>query len=365
MLHLTLLATSSATPTVSSATPKVLPTVLIAESGEFAASLKAELKTSWNVVHCSGNCTSHDASSVIAVVGRASALDLASLVSLKLVQGASYFHTDGGAVPAHAAICNTAGFWPAQGVDQIAEWAIAALFNNQYQLGASGAAFRACAFESDAPSGCASASAATNHTMVSDLTIGILGFGRIGTRVAQMAAAVGSTVVATKRHGPFVPPPKPLKWISSDNDRLYREADVIVITVPGTGHKETQGMINATSLSLMKPNAIIIPVSAGPINFSDLEAALRARPSMTAVIDVWPQGCWHYPNVTCGAPLGEKNWPASPTLGALPNVLPLPGASMRDARFWDWSVTFAARNLDALSRGEPLQGVVRNATDEK
>ena len=51
--------------------------------------------------------------------------------------------------------------------------------------------------------------------------------------------------------GPFVPPPVPLKWLSSDNDRLYREADVIVVTVPGSGHPDTVGLINRTSLGLM------------------------------------------------------------------------------------------------------------------
>ena len=103
-------------------------------------------------------------------------------------------------------------------------------------------------------------------------------------------------------------------------------------------------------------------LSAGPIDFSALESALSARPRLRAVIDVWPHGCWHYPNVTCGAPLGARDWPAAPSLGALPNVLPLPGASMRDAAFWRWSVGFVARNLDALANGQPLKGVIRNAT---
>ena len=123
-------------------------------------------------------------------------------------------------------------------------------------------------------------------------------------------------------------------------------------------------MINATSLALMKDDAVIIPVSAGPINYAALEAALVQRPRLRAIMDVWPAGCWHYPNVTCGAPLGAADWPAPASLGRLPNVLPLPGASMRDASFWRWSVGFVAANLDALASGKPLKGVVRNATAE-
>ena len=112
----------------------------------------------------------------------------------------------------------------------------------------------------------------------------------------------------------------------------------------------------------MRPHALLVPISANPINFADLLAVLRARPAMRAVIDVWPQGCWHYPNVTCGAPLGEANWPSSIGLARLPNVQPLPGMSMRDALFWKASVASVADNLDRLAGGEPLMNVVRNAS---
>lgn len=193
--------------------------------------------------------------------------------------------------------------------------------------------------------------------MVSELTIGVLGYGRIGSRVARMAAALGSRVVATKRHGPFEPA-APLAWLSADNDRLYREADVVVVTASGTSNP---GLINATALKLMKDTALLVPVSAGPIAFPDLEAALISRPSLYAVLDTWPSGCWHYPNASCAA-RGARAWPASARLAALPNVLPLPAMSMRDAVFWESSVRFVAQNLERLAAGQPLQHVVRNAT---
>ena len=61
------------------------------------------------------------------------------------------------------------------------------------------------------------------------------------------------------------------------------------------------------------------------------------------------------PDVTCGAaPLGPTEWPAPPSLGRLPNLLPLPGVSMRDAAFWRRSVSFVAAKLDLLSQGLPL-----------
>ena len=124
-----------------------------------------------------------------------------------------------------------------------------------------------------------------------------------------------------------------------------------------------KGLINATSLALMKPGALFIPISAGPVDYPALIASLQARPSFRAVVDLWPAGCWHYPNITCGAPLGQPNWPY-PTndLAHMPNALPLPGMAMRDARFWSASVENTAANLDLLQQGKPLLGVVRNAS---
>ena len=345
--------------------PAAARTAWIVESPEFAADVRAHLTSSWTLERCGASgdgCKASAADDVRAVIGRADAVDLMALPDLELVQGVSYFYTDFAAVPSRAAVAHSTGFWPAQGVEQIAEWCIAAIFQHQYRMAAVGAAFRACAFSEDAPSGCAAASTATNHTMVSDLVVGVLGYGRIGASVAARAAALGATVVATKRHGPFTPPPAPLKWLSADNDRLYREADVVVVTVPGSGHPETAGLINRTSIGLMKEGALIVPVSAGPLDFGDLEAALRARPRLHAVVDTWPSGCWHYPNATCGSPPGPRCWPGPPGLAALPNVLPLPGVSMRDAAFWRSTAAFVARNLDALAAGRALEGVVRNAS---
>ena len=340
------------------------PTAWVLESERYANTMRMQLQTPYRVVWCgtSGQHCAYPDPSVVAVVGRADAINLAALSSLSLVQGTSYFYTDGTSVPPQAGIATTTGFWPAQGMEQIAEWCIAAIFENQYRLTETARQFRSCAFAPDAPAQCDSDAAATNHTMVSELTVGVLGYGRIGARVARRAAGMGATVVATKRHGPFSPPPAGVKWLSPDNDRLYREADVVVVTVPGSGDKETQNMINKTSLGLMKPGALIVPISAGPIDFADLEAALKAQPSLRAVVDTWPHGCWHYPNVSCGVPLGERDWPGSASLARLPNVLPLPGVSMRDAQFWQHSTAFVAANLDALARGEPLKGVVRNAS---
>merc|ERR1712046_557281 len=118
-------------------------------------------------------------------------------------------------------------------------------------------------------------------------TMGILGYGKIGEAIARRSAALDMRTIATKTHGPFSPPPPPLAWISDDNDELLRQSDFVALSLPGS----VQGIINRTSLALMKRSAVVIPLSAGPVDFDAMYDALVNRTIGGAVIDVWPHGC--------------------------------------------------------------------------
>jgi phosphoglycerate dehydrogenase-like enzyme len=143
-------------------------------------------------------------------------------------------------------------------IEPLAEFCIAATFEWLYSMRARSAAMLDCAWSADAPSRCASASAATNHTKFSDLTVGVLGYGHIGQAVATRAAALGAAVVATTLPEYVVqPPPAPLKWLSADNDRLYREADVIVETLGG---HDSNDVLNATAFGLMKEKSMLVGI---------------------------------------------------------------------------------------------------------
>ena len=254
------------------------PLAWVVESEQYAKSVRRNA-SGWRFEWCAANGSrcdvrSPEAAAVRAVVGRADALALSMLPSLELVQSASWYPIDGAAVPPRAAITNF-DIWPAQyyhpySVSNLGEFCVAAIFDDTYRLAARAESMRDCAFSDDAPRSCPAASTATNHTTVGSLTIGVLGYGRIGTQVAIRMAALGATVVATKRHGPFEPPPAPLKWLSDDNDRLLRAADVVVVTAPGSVH----GLINSTSLALMVRDHSTAPRTVA-ISFT------LARPQLT------------------------------------------------------------------------------------
>merc|ERR1712039_192698 len=115
-----------------------------------------------------------------------------------------------------------------------------------------------------------------------------------------------------------------------------------------------------TSIELMKPGAVIIPLSAGPIDYEALRiAAMEKR--VGAVLESWDEGCWHYPGGTCGPPFGKTSWPHHVKMSGLTNdnVRGVPGMAMRDSRFWSGSARFVAENIAALVRGAPLKGVIR------
>ncbi len=96
---------------------------------------------------------------------------------------------------------------------------------------------------------------------LSGLTMGIVGFGQIGKATARLARAFGMNVIITDRPGAEASPEESIQWASLDD--LFRLSDVVSLHCPLTG--ETEGMVNAHRLSLMKPSAFLINTSRGPL----------------------------------------------------------------------------------------------------
>jgi D-3-phosphoglycerate dehydrogenase len=139
-------------------------------------------------------------------------------------------------------------------------------------------------------------------------TLGIVGYGYIGRALAPKAAGFGLRVLV---HSPRATPESvaPYEW-TNDLERVLRESDYVSLHVPLT--EATRGMINATTLRLMKPTAFLINTSRGPvIDEGALAEAVRSGVIAGAALDVLSQ---------------EPGNPAHPLFG-LENVIITPHAA--------------------------------------
>ncbi len=114
-------------------------------------------------------------------------------------------------------------------------------------------------------------------------TMGIVGFGRIGRQTARIADALGMRVLANDTYHGEEPAYPGFRWAGLEE--LLRESDVVSLHSPL--FPETRGMINKTTLALMKPTAFLINTSRGPLVLEeDLAAALNAGRLAGAGLDV-------------------------------------------------------------------------------
>lgn len=114
------------------------------------------------------------------------------------------------------------------------------------------------------------------------LTMGIVGYGRIGQQTAQIAKAFGMNVIA---HDVFVDPKKADDVTFLSLDELFAQSDVISLHCPLT--KENEKMINNEKLELMKSTAFLINTSRGQlVNEQDLADALNSGRIAGAGLDV-------------------------------------------------------------------------------
>jgi glycerate dehydrogenase len=114
-------------------------------------------------------------------------------------------------------------------------------------------------------------------------TMGIIGLGKIGRRVAEIALAFQLRVIAADAVRSSVRDWPGFRWC--EVDELLPQADVVSLHCPLL--PETQGIVNAKSLSMMKPSAFLINTSRGPlVKEQDLADALNNGRLAGAAVDV-------------------------------------------------------------------------------
>lgn len=113
-------------------------------------------------------------------------------------------------------------------------------------------------------------------------TLGILGVGAVGTRISAIALAFGMKVIGASR--PSDPMPSGVERVTTDD--LFTRADAVVLSCALT--PETRGIANAARIRSMKPSAVLINASRGPVlETAALVEALNHGRIAGAALDVY------------------------------------------------------------------------------
>lgn len=114
-------------------------------------------------------------------------------------------------------------------------------------------------------------------------TMGIIGFGRIGQKVADVASALGMNIIGYDTYNCDQSQRKNFRWV--ELDELFRESDVISLHCPL--FPATKELINKAALAKMKKTAFLINTARGPLIADvDLAEALNAGAIAGAGLDV-------------------------------------------------------------------------------
>lgn len=167
-------------------------------------------------------------------------------------------------------------------------------------------------------------------------TVGIIGLGAIGTRVAQLANAFGCKVLGYNRS------PKNLDNVTQvDKNTLLSKSDIITVHIPLT--PETKGFIGADEFSVVQPHAILINTARGPIvDQNALYNALKKGKIAGAALDVYDQ---------------EPPLPANFELFNAPNLLMLPHMGYATHEAFAIRLGIVIRNIEMWLAGTPQNKV--------
>ena len=115
--------------------------------------------------------------------------------------------------------------------------------------------------------------------------LGIVGFGNIGKKVAQMAEALGMKVIVAKNNEKDYKKVEEDGVLRYDLDEVLERCDVLTLHVPLTN--STRNLINLEKMKKMKRSVRILNLARGPvINQDDLYFALKNKIIKSAAIDV-------------------------------------------------------------------------------
>jgi phosphoglycerate dehydrogenase-like enzyme len=176
---------------------------------------------------------------------------------------------------------------------------------------------------------------AAREDQLNGKTLLIVGLGRIGSGLAQLAQAFEMRVIATRRDPSAGTQGAHTVYAHDRLAELLPQADVIALTCPLTA--QTENLIDAKAISLMKPSATLINVARGRVVHEEaLIEALQAGRLAAAGLDV----------------TREEPLPAASPLWTMPNVLITPHTAGETQRYEDAVIDILIENLERMWRGE-------------
>ncbi len=174
-------------------------------------------------------------------------------------------------------------------------------------------------------------------------TVGILGYGSIGSEIALLLEPFGSRVLATRRHPERGSDDRPNVEIFGEEatEHVLAESDMVVLTAPLTD--ETAGMIGAPQLQAMRESAWLVNIARGRlVDEAALRRALEHGWIAGAVLDVF----------------NEEPLPPDSPMYATPNLIVTPHTSWSSDRVVERGVELFVDNLRHYLAGETLRNVV-------
>jgi D-3-phosphoglycerate dehydrogenase len=172
-------------------------------------------------------------------------------------------------------------------------------------------------------------------------TIGILGFGGNGRRIAEVLRPYKGRILATDWFPVDKPDTVDELWPASRNDELIASVDVLVLAAPLTD--DTRGIINARRLSTMRNGAVIVNVARGKMCVERDVVAAMEMGSLTGFAT----------DVAEIEPLDPHS-----SLWSTPRVIITPHVGGQSAHRIDDMTNFFCENLRRRSVGEPLLNLV-------
>ncbi|WP_433632609.1 D-2-hydroxyacid dehydrogenase [Halomicrococcus sp. NG-SE-24] len=160
-------------------------------------------------------------------------------------------------------------------------------------------------------------------------TLGVLGVGAIGGRIAELGSALGMTVLGTKRDTTTAPDAVDGVFPPDETHHVLAESDYIAIACPLTD--QTEGLLGLQEFTSMKRDAVVINIGRGPIiNQDDLITAIQKGKIRGAALDV-----------TDPEPL-----PQDSLLWDLSDVIVTPHMAGSTPHYWERSAEIFATNYE-------------------